>query len=427
MNTNFPRETTMRNVFLIFLMLGLFLCAPAGADEDHGEEGHGHEETAAGHDEEGHGAGEEDHGHEEGAGGENHEHEEGAGGHGEEHGEEGVVKMDAAQREANGVVTALVARRPLSEEVVAPGEVTINVYRSSQITPRINAQIVARHARLGDPVKKGQAVVTLSSVEMAEAQGGLLQADVEWKRVKKLGRKVVSEKRYIAAQVERQQAYARVRAYGMTKSQIDALLKQGDASKATGEFKLLAGQDGVVISDDFIVGEVVQPGRVLFEISDESVLWVEAQLTPAEAGRVVIGAPARVRRDGGQAWLSGRVVQLHHRLDEITRTQSVRIEVDNSNDDLHPGQFVEAAVQTGAGAPVIAVPKSAVVLMKGSPTVFKVEGDELHPQVIEVGASRGGWTEVLSGLPEGEEIVVQGVFFLKSLILKSQMGEGHAH
>ncbi len=408
MNTNFSRETTMRNLLLMFLMLGLFLCAPVSAEEGHGEEGHGHEETAGAHEEEGHG------------------HEEGAGGH-EEHGEEGVVEMDAARREANGIVTAVVERRPLSEEVMAPGEVTINIYRSSQITPRITAQIVSRHARLGDHVKKGQAVVTLSSVEMAEAQGSLLQADVEWKRVRKLGRKVVSEKRYIAAQVERQQAYARVRAYGMTKAQIDALLKQGDASKATGEFKLLAGQDGVVISDDFIVGEVVQPGRVLFEISDESILWVEAQLSPVDAGRVVVGAAARVRRDGGQAWLPGRVVQLHHRLDEITRTQSVRIEVENRNDDLHPGQFVEAAVQTGSSAPVIAVPEAAVVLMEGSPTIFKVEGDELHPQAVEVGVSRGGWTEIRSGLPEGEEIVVQGVFFLKSLILKSQMGEGHAH
>ena len=394
MKSIFLRETTMRNLFLITLMLGIFLSAPVSAGEGHDDEDHGHEETAGGHD---------------------------------EHSEEGVVEMDAAQREANGIVTAPVERRSLSEEIIAPGEVTINVYRSSQITPRITAQIVSRHARLGDHVKKGQSVVTLSSVEMAEAQGGLLQADVEWRRVKKLGRKVVSEKRYIAAQVERQQAYARVRAYGMTTAQIDALLKRGDASKATGEFKLLAGQDGVVISDDFIVGEVVQPGRVLFEISDESLLWVEAQLSPADVARIAVGAPARVRRDGGQAWLPGRVVQVHHRLNEVTRTQSVRIEVENRNDDLHPGQFVEAAVQTGSSEPVVAAPESAVILMRGSPTVFKVEGDELHPEVVETGVTRGGWTEIRSGLPVGEEIVVQGVFVLKSLLLKSEMGEGHAH
>ena len=55
-----------------------------------------------------------------------------------------------------------------------------------------------------------------ANVAMAEAQGELLVADREWARVQKLGRKVVSETRFIAAQVKRQQAYARVLAYGMT-------------------------------------------------------------------------------------------------------------------------------------------------------------------------------------------------------------------
>ena len=310
---------------------------------------------------------------------------------------------------------------------MAPGEVELNAYRTAQVTPRISAQIIARHAKLGEQVKKGQPLVTLSSVAMAEAQGSLLEADVEWKRVKKLGRKVVSEKRYIAAQVARQQAYARVRAYGMTPAQIKALLQHGDASRATGEFKLLAPQDGTVIRDDFVVGEFIEPGRVLFEISDESTLWVEAQLPPALAARIREGAAARVRPDGGTAWVSGRVVQRHHRLDETTRTQSLRIRIDNRDDLLHPGQFVEVKVQTGQGRPVVAVPRDAVVLMQGSFVVFKVEGDELHPQPVETGVTRAGWTEIRAGLAEGEEVVTRGAFLLKSLLLKSQMGEGHAH
>jgi cobalt-zinc-cadmium efflux system membrane fusion protein len=65
--------------------------------------------------------------------------------------------------------------------------------------------------------------------------------------------------------------------------------------------------------------------------------------------------------------------------------------------------------------------------MEGAPTVLKVEGDELHPQPVETGVTRGRWTEIRSGLPVGEEIAVKGVFLLKSLLLKSRMGEGHAH
>ncbi len=355
-----------------------------------------------------------------------------AGGHKDEghaeggHEEEGVLEMDAARRAAQGVVTARAERRALADVITAPAEVVVNLYRSAQVTPRIAAQVTARHARLGDTVATGRPLVTLSSVEMAEAQGQLLVADREWKRVRKLGRKVVSERRYIEAQVTRQQAWARVLAYGMTRAQIKALLQQGDASRATGSFDLVSPQDGTVISDDFIVGELAEPGTVLFEISDESVLWVEAKLNPEDAARVAIGAPARIKA-GDDAWLEGKVIQRHHRLDETTRTQAIRIEVDNRDDRLHPGQFVEAAIQSGKAAPVVAVPGEAVVLFQGSPTVFKVEGDELHPQPVETGVTRAGFTAIRAGLEEGEEIVVKGAFLIKSLLLKSQMGEGHAH
>ena len=68
----------------------------------------------------------------------------------------------------------------------------------------------------------------------------------------------------------REQARARVSAYGMTEEEIKQLVASGKAELANGRFQLLAPQDGTVIRDDFIVGELVEPGRVLFEISDES-------------------------------------------------------------------------------------------------------------------------------------------------------------
>ncbi len=335
---------------------------------------------------------------------------------------QGIPEMTAAQRQAMGIVTAPVERRRLSEEIVAPGEVTINDYRSSQVTSRISSQIIARHARMGDTVKRGQKLLTLSSVEMAEAQSQLLVADREWLRVKKLGRKVVSERRFIEAQVNRQQAYAKVLAYGMTESQIRALLQQGDASKATGTFDLLSSQDGTVISDRFVLGQVVEPGQVLIEITDESLLWVETQLSPGDVADIDIGTVARIHR-GADKWLKGRVVQIHRRINETTRTLPVRIEVNNPRGLLRAGLFVEVALQTAEGEAVIAVPKSAVTLLHGERVVFMLKGDELYPQLVEAGGVRGDLVEIKNGLKEGDEIVTRGVFLLKSLLLKSQIGD----
>ncbi len=345
---------------------------------------------------------------------------------GEEEHEEGALEMSAAERQANGVETAPASKRALAEEVIVPGEVLLDLYRTTQMAPRISAQIIARHVRLGDAVKTGQPMATLSSVGMAEAQGGLIVADKEWDRVSKLGRDVVSERRYVEAQVAVQQAQATVLAYGMTPDQVEVLLEQGDATKATGAFDLIAPQDGTVVRDDFVVGEVAEPGRALFEISDETRVWVEAQLNPEKAIHIDIGAPVRIKVSGGH-WMDGKVVQIHHSLDETTRTLPVRVEVNNREDLLHAGQFVDVSIQIGQSEPVLAVPEGAVVLMDGSSTVFKVEGDEIHPQPVQTGVNRSGWIEINSGLNTGDEIAVTQAFLLKSLILKSKMGEGHAH
>jgi len=340
------------------------------------------------------------------------DHNEEGGGH-----EENVVELTAEQIRVAGIETMPLRRSEVADILIAPGEVTLNAYQTTKVTPRVAAQIVARHARLGDSVVPDQPLVTLSSVEVARAQGELLVSDREWERVKKLGRKVVSERRYIEAQVARQQAYARVRAYGMTEDQARALLQQGDSSKATGELILLSPQRGTVIYDDFIVGELAQPGRELFVITDESTLWVKALLTPEDALNVSVGSPARIKVQ--ENWLDGEVIQTRHALDETTRTLSVRLQVANPDDQLHPGQFVSVEIESAEKNSGIAVPVSAVLRSPdGDWEVFVEEGPgRYEPKEVEVLRTVGKQL-VVGGIDEGTRIVSKGAFFVQSEIAK---------
>jgi len=335
---------------------------------------------------------------------------------------QGIPQMTAQQRSEMGIETSLVSSRRLTKEIIAPGEVSVNIYRSSQVTSRIRAQIIKRYARMGDTVKAGQKLLTLTSVDMADAQSQLLVTDREWQRVKKLGRKVVSERRYIEAQVNRQQAYAKTVAYGITKLQITELLKQKDASRATGTFDLLSTQNGTVISDQFVTGQVVSPGQLLMDISDESMLWVETKINPEDVINIKPGTLARINYASNK-WLPGKVIQVHRRIDETTRTLSVRIEVNNQQDLIRPGQFVKVALQISEGKDVISIKKSAVMLLQGEQVVFVLDGEELYPKLVETGGIRNDWVEIKNGLEKGEKVVTQGMFLLKSLLLKSQIGD----
>ncbi len=341
--------------------------------------------------------------------------------------EASALVLSAEERNAAGITLYTTTTRTLDETLRIPAEVIVNAYQSARVTPRIVAQVLQRHVRLGDHVTTGQALVTLSSVAMAEAEGSLIVADREWQRVKSLGKQAVSERRFTEAQVAQQQALAKVLAYGMTESQASELLKSGDATKATGQFDLLAPLAGTVLRDDFIMGELIEPGRVLFEISDESTLWVEARTVPSTLSSIEIGTPAKVSVNG-ISWIDGTVVQFHHQLDETTRTQAVRIEVQNTSDQLHPGQFVEAEIVTGSTSPILAVPNDSLILIKGASTVFKLEdGKEFHAESVDVGVTIGDWTAIQAGLEEGDVIATSGVFHLKSMLLKSSLGEGHGH
>jgi cobalt-zinc-cadmium efflux system membrane fusion protein len=348
----------------------------------------------------------------------------------DEHEESGAIEMDAAQRQKNGVETARISMQTLGDEITAPGEVVLNQYKTAHVTPRISGQITRRHAKLGQHVKRGAPLVTLTSVQLAEAQGNAIVAAQEWQRVKALGTDVVSKRRYNEAQIAAQLSEAKITSYGMTPKSVTNLLAGGDASKATGTFTLYASQSGTVMKDAFVMGEIIDPGRELFVISDESKAWVTVNLSHESAEHVEIGTPIRFKTGSGNResdWKNGKVLQLGHRIDETTRTLSVRAQMDNAGDSLHAGQFVTAYIQTGSDHKVLAAPIDAVTFMEGQNIVFVVEGDELHPTPVKLGAKRGGWVEIKSGVNTDTEIATTQIFLLKSLILKSKMGEGHGH
>lgn len=350
-----------------------------------------------------------------------HAHDEDAHAGHDDHAEEGEapndVRLSPAQRQALKLETLVLEPRPLAAAIRAPGEVRANAYATSRVTPRIAAQVVARHARLGDAVPAGQPLVTLSSPEMADAQGDFVVAEREWQRLRQLkGDNFVSEREHLQARVTRDKALWRVLAFGMTRAQADALAA-AESGTADGTFDLLAPSGGTVVADDFVLGELVEPGRILFEVTDEAVRWVEARLPPEEAARVSIKDAARIA--DGEVWLDGQVVQIHHLLDEATRTRGVRIAVPDPEHRLHPGTFVDVTLFAEPGEPVLALPETAVLRAPDGDWQVFVAEDEATFRPVEVAPLRtaGGLTAI-TGLPAGTRVVTQGAFFLQSELAK---------
>ena len=338
----------------------------------------------------------------------------------DEHDDHGdaAPRWDAASLAAAGIRIAPLQRQALSESLRAPGEVVDNAYGTTLITPRVEALVVKRHAKLGDEVLAGAPLATLSSVEVAGAQAALRLAEQEWSRVLALGREAVSGRRYSEAQIAAEQARATAKAYGLSAHQ---------RGLADGEFTLNAPHAGRITQDAFVIGERIEPGDTLFRLVDESVVWVDAKLPAEQAHRIAVGTPAEVVL--GDVRLVGTVMQRAHHTSETTRSARVRLEVPNEGDRLHGGDFVEVHLQAGdAGPATLALPTAALVQLEGDTVAFRQDADgDIDAVAVRTGAVIGDQTVILEGLSEGDRVVVEGAYVLKAQQLKSQLGEGHAH
>ena len=183
-----------------------------------------------------------------------------------------------------------------AKSVYAPGEIKANGYTSYIVSPRTESVVISRHAILGEHVTKGQALVTLFSESMAEAQAQYRVAYSEWQRTKKLGLGTVSESRLLASETDYISAYGRLTAFGLTKAAIKDIVKNNSSN--LGEYSLVAQRSGVVLSDDFSQGQRVPAGEKIMVLADEKDLWVEARVSPNKKLSLPIGTIAKVEFSG---------------------------------------------------------------------------------------------------------------------------------
>lgn len=341
------------------------------------------------------------------------------GGHdeGQEEGQELILLEESLN--AAGIRIEVLTPVVLGASVMGPAEIQANAYRSSIVTPRVPAIVIERHVKLSDTVKIGTPLVTIFSREAADAEGAFLVADREWRRVRRLGREVVSERRYLEAEVVRDSAEAQLLSYGFTQEAVDAIAVPGARkSRSLGEFTLLASQDGTVVSDDFKNGELVEPGQTLVEIIDLENVWAIARMSPNDTASIRVGSRAWIRHDSFQ--LEASVEQIYSTVDEETRTVNVRLLVPNVARTLRPGQFAQAEIESVGEERVLAVPNEALVRSADGDWVIFVQDEDLGLKPVEVERVRvvGGQT-VIEGIPNGSAVAISGAFFLQSELAKS--------
>lgn len=197
----------------------------------------------------------------------------------------------------------------------------------------------------------------------------------------------------------------------------NALIAQAERTgQAQKHLTLTSPATGVITELSVRDGAMVSPGMTIAKVAGLGKVWLVAEVPEvlANSARPGMTVEATFAGDSNRKY-TGHVREILPGISTATRTVQARLELDNRDGSLTPGMLMR--VRLGAETPVsrLLVPTEAVIT-SGKRTVVLVAGDNnsMQPVVVTVGRDSGNDTEILSGLTEGQKVVVSGQFLIDS-------------
>ena len=366
----------------------------------------------------------------------------------------GVVR---ARPDAKGVVTAQVPGRIVLNQAVSLGSA---VGRGEQIgyveqvldvsgqtgleTQRLEVEaqqreVEARKLELRNTVLSLQSQQAQSRAAAGQARTRLAQAQRELRRAQNLlevgavPRKRVEEAQTAVKVIEDEVASAEKQVV-LLGEQIksaqtgQSIFRSPTIRQPLRNFPLISPITGIIDQIKATSGQQVASGAELLNIVNLSTVLLEAQVfekdlaTVRESTRASFTSPALLGEvyTIGTADGDGRLLSVGQTVNEQTRTVPVIYEVKNPFNRLKDGNFIEITIDTSGNRQVLAVPKSAVVREQAETFVFVFDGGEtFERRQVALGAEGADFYEIVSGLKEGDRVVIEGVYQLRT----TQTGE----
>jgi multidrug efflux pump subunit AcrA (membrane-fusion protein) len=304
----------------------------------------------------------------------------------------GQVLIEIDNRAANAQLQKAEAGLRQAQEGLAEVEQAINAAKSAQSAAEANKRLAdSTYARYRALLERK----SVSQQEFDEAKAKLEMAEAEAQRA-------ADTLKMLAAR--RQQALA----------QIDQARAEITNAQVYLSFARIASPiSGVVVAKQTEAGSTATPGAPLLTIEDDSRYRLEVAAEESRLGKIVVGQRARARIDAlGADELEGGVSEITLTSDPMSRSYKVKIDLP-SRQGLRSGLYGVARFTTGQRQ-VILVLRKAVVDRGQLAGVFVVDDSGVaRLRLIKTGKSYGENVEVLSGLSDGERIVVDGLANVK--------------
>lgn len=368
----------------------------------------------------------------------------------------GVVEISEAAQKNSSLQVVPAQNQMLPAVIDVTGVVAPVESRVAHIRPLARGLIEKVSVSLGARVQPGQPLVVYDNIALGELIGeylsevaALRQAETDRdvkQKVLDRSEELIKLEAIAQQQLEQRRAEFRnaeaaiasqrarvskveeqIHRFGLSEAELAELSSEEgrDGHRTASHNVLRAPFAGVITKYDVAAGEVVEPERELFTITDLSTVWIQADVYEKDLGKVRAGVNATIRADAYPDRLyTGRLTYVSDVIDPTTRTAKVRCVVPNSDDALKLDMFVKVAIPTNDRRAAIVVPVSALQTVDERRVVFvKQSATRFERRIVQTGMTAGGLVELTSGVKPGEMVVGAGSFYLKTALLRERIGD----
>lgn len=274
----------------------------------------------------------------------------------------------------------------------------VEAYAKNNIAPQSPSRIQKIYVEVGDFVRAGQIVAKMDEVSLNQSKLSMANDSLEYSRIKKL---------YEQGGVSKSDFDAMELKYNVTRSQYQNLLENTI---------LRSPVSGVITARNYDQGDMYG-GSPIYVVEQITPVKLYVGISEMDYTRVKKNDTVTLTADAlpGKTF-TGRIARIYPTIDAATHTFTAEVNVANSDRLLRPGMYARVTVNFGSNHSIV-VPDDCVVKQQGSGvrSVFVLQNDNTVKEiVVTLGRYFGTEYEILSGIAEGDKVVVKGQASLKN-------------
>lgn len=275
---------------------------------------------------------------------------------------------------------------------IADFTATVEANIKNNIAPQSPVRIEKLFAEVGDHVKEGQLLVKMDANNLKQAKVQLENQEVEFNRIDEL-----------------------YKVGGASKSAWDAQKTQLDISRESfnnlqENTQLVSPISGIITARNYDNGDMYSGGDPIFTVEQIRPVKLFVNVSESYFTQVKKGNEVDIKLDVyGDEVFKGKVSLVYPTIDAATRTFPVEIKIANADERVRPGMFARATMNFGTLNHVVA-PDQAIVKQSGSGDryIYVYKNGKVSYQKVELGRRMGNKYEIVSGVDNGDQVVITG-------------------